>query len=295
MRFRMLFLALTAVAAVGLGATGSIAASKHGLVEYQFRGELAATPPPNSASAARGRGRRQPRALRLMVGQPSGQSFAVDSNTEYLRWVHGVPTVVQQSNLAEGDQLVVRIRATARLDAATGRSSRRPRSSPITGRIPAAPARPLWLFQGTLNAPAASGHLGVHVLDGNHRALKAMLGQAQDQSFSYGRRTVFIKWQGRVPTLISPSQLTVGDRISVRIRARGNSSLGQVEATPANHVGEHEPASARRRHRGREAGARRRPARLRGSVCRRLRRGRPTERASRTSRSRARPRIRDRG
>ena len=50
--------------------------------------------------------------------------------------------------------------------------------------------------------------------------------------------------RGRVPELISPSQLTVGDRISVRIRARGSSSLGQVESTPANHVGEHEPASA---------------------------------------------------
>jgi hypothetical protein len=112
------------------------------------------------------------------------------------------------------------------------------------GPNPGRATRPLWLFQGTLNAPAANGHLGVHVLDGNHRALKAMLGQAQDQSFAYGRRTVFIKWQGRVPTLISPSQLTVGDRISVRIRARGNSSLGQVEATPANHVGEHEPASS---------------------------------------------------
>ena len=111
MRFRMLFLALTAVAAVGLGATGSIAASKHGLVEYQFRGELAATPPPNSASLLLDVAGGNQRALRLMVGQPSGQSFAVDSNTEYLRWVHGVPTVVQQSNLVEGDQLVVRIRA----------------------------------------------------------------------------------------------------------------------------------------------------------------------------------------
>ena len=45
-------------------------------------------------------------------------------------------------------------------------------------------------------------------------------------------------------TLISPSQLTVGDRISVRIRARGNASLSDVEATPANHVGEHEPTSS---------------------------------------------------
>jgi len=212
MRFRMLFLALVAVAAVGLGATGSIAAGQQGNVAFEFRGELAATPPPNSPSLLVDVAGGNHRALRLMVGQPSGQAFSVGANTEYLRWVHGVPTVVQQSNLAD--------------------------HGPNPGRA----VKPLWLFQGTLNAPAANGSLSVHVADGNHRALKAMLGQAQDQSFTYGRRTVFIKWVGRVPELISPSQLTVGDRISVRIRARGNSSLGQVEATPANHVGEHEPA-----------------------------------------------------
>ena len=80
-------------------------------------------------------------------------------------------------------------------------------------------------------------------MDGNYRALKAMLGQPVDQTFSYNARTVFILWQGRVPTLISPSQLQVGDRVSVRIRALGRSSLPEVEATPANHVGEHEPPS----------------------------------------------------
>src|SRR4029450_4196092 len=120
MRFRMLFLALSAVAAVGLGATGSSAASKQGLVEYQFRGELAATPPPNSASLLVDVAGGNQRALRLMVGQPSGQSFAVNSNTQYLRWVHGVPSVVQQSNLAQGDQLGVRISAQRRSEIAQG-------------------------------------------------------------------------------------------------------------------------------------------------------------------------------
>lgn len=244
MKFRMLFLALVAVAAVGLGATGSIAAGQQGNVAYEFRGELAATPPPNSPSLLVDVAGGNKRALRLMVGQPAGQSFSVGANTEYLRWVHGVPTVVQQSNLAEGDQLVVRIRAPRGSNLGQVEST----NANIVadhGANPGRATKPLWLFQGTLNAPAANNHLSVHVLDGNHRALKAMLGQAQDQSFSYGRRTVFIKWVGRVPELISPSQLTVGDRISVRIRARGNSSLGQVEATPANHVGEHEPPASR--------------------------------------------------
>src|SRR4029450_4435248 len=111
MRFRMLFLALSAVAAVGLGATGSSAPRTQCVVEYQFRGELAAPPPPNSASLLVDVAGGNQRALRLMVGQPSGQSFAVNSNTQYLRWVHGVPSVFQQSNLAQGDQLGVAIAA----------------------------------------------------------------------------------------------------------------------------------------------------------------------------------------
>jgi hypothetical protein len=238
MRFRMLFLALVALGVVGLGASGSIAAGKQASVAYIFRGELVAVPPPGANSLLLDVAGGNHRALRLMVGQPSGQAFAVDANTEYLRWVHGVPTVVQQSNLAEGDQLTIRLRAPR------GSSLAQVEATPANvvadrGPNPGRPLKPLWLFEGSLNAPAAGGHVSIHVLDGNHRALRAMLGQAQDQSFTYSRRTVFIRWQGRVPTLISPSQLAVGERISVRIRANGSSSLGQVESTPANHVAAH--------------------------------------------------------
>ena len=67
MKFRMLFLALMAVAAVGVGATGSIAAGKQGNVAYEFRGELAAkygasaeetTPDPKQAYASFARSQR---------------------------------------------------------------------------------------------------------------------------------------------------------------------------------------------------------------------------------------------
>jgi hypothetical protein len=238
MRIRLLLLALVALCAVGLGATGSVAAGKQAGVAYVFRGELAATPPPGSAALLLDVAGGNHRALRLMVGQPSGQSFAVDAHTEYLRWVHGVPTVVQQSNLVEGDQLTIRIRA------ARGSSLAQVEATPANivadrGPNPGRPLKPLWLFEGTLNSPVAGTSLSIHVGDGNHRALTAMLGQAIDQSFAFNRRTVFIRWQGRVPTLISPSQLRVGDRTSVRIRARGNASLAQVESTPANHVAAH--------------------------------------------------------
>jgi hypothetical protein len=69
-----------------------------------------------------------------------------------------------------------------------------------------------------------------------------MLGQALDQSFAVDATTIFLRWVGKVPTVVAASQLAVGDRISIRIRAPRGSSLAQVEATPAKKVAEHEPA-----------------------------------------------------
>ena len=137
---------------IGLGASGSVAASQAN-VPFIFRGELIADPPSGSAALLLDVEGGNRRALRLMVGQSSAQSFAVGPNTQYLRWSRGVPTVVSQDNLAEGDQLTIRIRAPR---SSSLRSSRRPPpSSRITGRIPGRAAKPLWLFQGTLNAPAS--------------------------------------------------------------------------------------------------------------------------------------------
>ena len=169
MRVRLVLFAFLALAVLGVGVTGSVAAPPN--VEYVFRGELLAAPPPGSPSLLIDVGGGNHRAVRLMIGQSSGQSFAVDSNTEYLRWSHGVPTVVQQSNLAVGDALTIRIRAP--------RILQQVESAPAKivadrGPNPGRPGKPLWLFKGSLNSPADGSHLSVHVGDGNHRALKAM-------------------------------------------------------------------------------------------------------------------------
>jgi hypothetical protein len=70
-----------------------------------------------------------------------------------------------------------------------------------------------------------------------------MLGQSLDQTFTYDDGTIFLLWQGKVPTVIDASQLKAGDRITIRIRAAHASTLAQVEATAANHVGDHEPGN----------------------------------------------------
>jgi hypothetical protein len=75
--------------------------------------------------------------------------------------------------------------------------------------------------------------------------MKLLIGQSADQTFTVGGETIFLLWQGKVPTVIDASKLVVGDKIVVRIRADKGASLGTVLATPANHIGDREPANAK--------------------------------------------------
>ncbi len=102
--------------------------------------------------------------------------------------------------------------------------------------------QPLYNFRGTLTS-ATSSAVTVHVTGGDGRAMKLLIGQSADQTFTVGGETIFLLWQGKVPTVIDASKLVVGDKIVVRIRADKGSSLSQVEATAATHVGDREPAS----------------------------------------------------
>ena len=241
MRRHILPLALLALVMVAAGASSTLAAGNGANFNYVFNGRLLADAGSSSALAVHVNGGNKA-AIKKLIGKSRDQQFAVDANTQYLRWTHGVPTVVPESNLVEGDKVSIQIKA--------------PRPAPLAdieatpawrvadrGPNRRYPAQPLWLFVGKLNAPAAGGHVSLHISNGNLRALRAMLGQPLDQSFSYGNRTVFVLWHGKVPEVISPSQLQVGDKISVRIRAPRFLSLAQVEQVPAKHVGDHEPGT----------------------------------------------------
>ena len=241
MKKQFLFGALLAVAMLTAGASATFAARTSGNVLYVFNGRLMADPGTGSTISVDVNGGNRA-ALKKLVGQSDSAQFAVDAGTQYLRWTHGVPTVVSESNLVAGDRVSIRITADreASLAQIEATAARRVADSGSPGRFP---AHPLWLFRGTLDAPATGGALTLHIRDGNLRALRAMLGQPLDQTFHYDGHTVFVLWQGRVPTVISPAQLHPGDTISVRIRAPHAFSLGQVEQVPANHVGDHEPAA----------------------------------------------------
>jgi hypothetical protein len=242
MKKQFLVGALLAVAILTAGASATFAARTSGNVLYVFNGRLLADAGSGSTVAVDVNGGNR-RALKKLVGQSDSANFAVDAGTQYLRWTHGVPTVVTESNLLAGDRVSVRVMADrhASLAQIEATAARRVADSGQGGRFP---AQPLWLFRGTLDVPAAGGKLTLHIRDGNLRALRGMLGQPLDQTFHYDGHTIFVLWQGRVPTVVSPGQLHVGDSISVRIRAPHAFSLAQVEQVPANHVGDHEPVAS---------------------------------------------------
>jgi hypothetical protein len=238
MRRRFAYFVLAAFVLVAAGASSTFAA-RGGELTYVFNGRLLADAGSSSSLYVDVNGGNKP-ALKKLVGQSENQYFAVDSGTQFLRWSHGVPTVVAEANLAAGDIVSVQVRAAR--DASLAQIDSTPASRVADrGPAPGHAGKPLWLFIGVLDAPAAGGKVTIHVQSGNWLALRKMLGQPLDESFSYGDRTIFILWRGGVPTVISPSQLKVGDRISIRLSVPRADSLQQAEQVPASHIGDHEP------------------------------------------------------
>jgi FtsP/CotA-like multicopper oxidase with cupredoxin domain len=205
---------------------------------FQFRGDVVAASSTSVQISINGGNHA---ALKALIGQSQTESFTLDGNSKILVVQNGVPHVGSAADLKAGDNVTVNVRARAGssladlLGTAAATVSDR-------GTAHATGGKPLFLYVGTVAGGQAGGHIALHVTSGNWRGLKTMLGQANlDQTFSYDTGTIFLLWQGRVPTVIDPSQLKAGDRITVRVRAPRGSTLAQVEATPATHVGDHEP------------------------------------------------------
>jgi hypothetical protein len=231
---------ILAATSLALLAAGAAQGGSGARVHYIFRGHLLTTPPANATSVSLSVEGGNRIALKKMLGASVNKSFTVGTGTEFLTWSHGIPTVVQANDLTAGDWIVLHVRAP--YDATLADVEARPAGIVADRAVkPNPPNKPLYLFRGRLAAAAGPSSLTIDVRSGNRRALRLLIGQSLQQSFTYGSETIFLLWQGKVPTVISPSQLTVGDRITVRIRAPRRSTLSEVEATPAVHVGEHEP------------------------------------------------------
>jgi hypothetical protein len=230
-----LFLVTAAAALLAAGAAS--AGGNPAKIRYSFLGKLTTTPANGAVSITVEAGNKA--ALRAMLGQPVTQNFAYDSTTEFLRWSGGIPTVVHDGDLAAGDYVRVNVRA--------------PRGSTLADLVHAAagivgdhgptlfkPTQPLYLFRGRLTAAGPSS-VTVDVTGGDRRALRLLVGQSSSQTFTVGGETIFLVWQGKVPTVIDLAHLTVGDRIAVRIRAPKGSTLAEIQGSSATKVAEREP------------------------------------------------------
>lgn len=240
MKHRLTF--ALAAAALACASLGGAAAADHGHGQlFRFSGALLAAPGPNAGSVSVQVETGNKPALRALIGASQNQVFTLGSGTEVLIWSHGVPHVGTTADLRQGDYVTVRIRAPhdSSLQQIDNQQAR-----VLADTAARSGGQPLWLFVGSVSGPQSSGHVALHITSGNWKALQAMLGQSLDQSFTYDDGTILLMWQGRVPMVIGPSRLKAGDRITVRVRAPRSATLAQVEATPAAHVGDHEPAPA---------------------------------------------------
>jgi hypothetical protein len=231
---------LAAGAAVLAGVVAATAGAAGGGIAYSFLGKLNATPSGGHVSITVEGGNLP--ALRVMLGKSVDQTFAYGDKTEFLQWSNGVPTVVEAGDLDVGDYVRVNVRAPRGSSLATIESTNAFLIGDHGSELNR-PDKPDYLFRGKI-ASVGSSSVTLTVRGGNLRALRLLRGQSVTQTFVVGGSTIYLLWQGRVPTVISLSDLEVGDAVAIHVRADAGSTLAQVESTAAAKVAEHEPATS---------------------------------------------------
>src|SRR5579884_4203478 len=187
---------VTIVAAAFLAVGAASAANGPKTIDYSFLGTLTSTPANGGVSITVTGGNKP--ALRAMLGAPVAQTFAYGGDTEFLQWSAGKPTVVQAGDLASGTYVWVHVRAPR------GESLAQLEQVPAGivgdhGTDLSRPDKPLYLFRGTLTAVGANS-VTVTVRGGDKRALRLLIGAGASQTFTTGDDTIFLLWQGKVPT-----------------------------------------------------------------------------------------------
>ena len=235
-----LTIGLAALVCAAVAATASAGRGGNGKL-FQFRGEVVSATSTSVQITVEGGNHA---ALRMMLGQSQNQTFTLGDKSEVLVRSHGIPKVGSYTDLKTNDWVQVNIRAK---DAKTLADVQTNAAGIVGdhGTAPGKAGKPLFLYRGTYAGSPTAGKINVDVKGGNRLALRSLIGQSSStQTFTYDANTIFLLWQGKVPTVIGAADLKAGDRITVRIRAPRHSSLSDVENTAARHVGEHEPANA---------------------------------------------------
>jgi hypothetical protein len=236
MRLKLFLAAGTAALA---GTVAASAGAAGGGIAYSFLGKLSASPSGGHLSITVESGNRP--ALRALLGSSVAQTFTYGDRTEFLRWTNGVPRVVHADDLQAGDYVRVNVRAPRGSSLGTIESTAAGLIGDHGTQL-TRPDLPDYLFRGKVSA-VGSSTVSVDVRGGNRRALRALLGSSRTQAFTVGGSTIYLLWQGKVPTVTELADLKVGDRVAIHVRAKAGSSLAQVTATPAAKVAEHEPVA----------------------------------------------------
>ena len=98
----------------------------------------------------------------------------------------------------------------------------------------------LYQFRGDV-AAASSTAVTVTIEGGNHAALRALIGQSQNETFALGAKSEVLVWSNGVPHVGSAADLKPGDNVTVNVRAPRSDSLAQIEATASWRVADRGP------------------------------------------------------
>ncbi|MEO5633777.1 hypothetical protein [Gaiella sp.] len=98
----------------------------------------------------------------------------------------------------------------------------------------------LYRYIGQLQSKTASS-VTVTVQNGNHAALRSLIGQPQVQEFATNDKTVFLKWTNGIPTVVGLDDLAPNDYVTVNIRADRGATIAQTKVKPAATVADRGP------------------------------------------------------
>ena len=93
----------------------------------------------------------------------------------------------------------------------------------------------LYSYRGDV-VSTTSTSLQISVTGGDHRALKALIGQSENETFTLGDKSKILVWTNGVPHTASVSDLKQGDDVTINLRAKAGASLADLLATPAATV-----------------------------------------------------------
>jgi hypothetical protein len=196
-----------------------------------FVGNLTATPGSGATSVTMTVTGGDREALRLMLGQSTTQTFAVNGDTKVVKVRNGNGTL---ADLAQGDLVWVEVaakRGTALADVEKQPAKR------VLDRGQGQSAKPqiAYAFRGTLVSTGSSS-LSLNVTTGSVRALRLMIAQPAAQTFAVDSSTRIFRVADRTRATATLADLKAGDRVDVVVRAAADATLAQVEAVPATRV-----------------------------------------------------------